>query len=349
MALQRYNILDPYTIEELRIEYFGSDYKNRIRLLKRLQKDSPSLHIEIIEWAVKDENAKVRRWIAKNGKFNTIDEPDEFIKILEREDNLFIRASLLENPTVNFDFVDLLPKISHMERLALLRNPKLGKILEYEDELRTMILSIFDYHDLKIKMDAEERCELILAILSNENVWKKGEELKTEYEENSFFDGLSWYLTGLGAKELNVFYSKIWDLVTKWPREHHIQMHIFNHVQASDETKARALKEYADDFMLKMDILRSCDSTYKRVIEAAKNDSDDQIKAMAYSLVQDLNDEQVNQLIDTNDVGILDGLADNESLSIKQLYKIHDRLANISDYDSPARRDRGELIRKKSI
>ena len=69
MALSRYAYLalDAYTLEELRREYYSLKPKGRIRLLQRLSRKG-RLHEEMRELAVKDQNALVRQWIARQGE-----------------------------------------------------------------------------------------------------------------------------------------------------------------------------------------------------------------------------------------------------------------------------------------
>ena len=65
MALSRYEIIDPYTLEELRREYQNSSARSRISLLRKLCKNG-SLPYEIAALAVEDQNVQVRQWFARH-------------------------------------------------------------------------------------------------------------------------------------------------------------------------------------------------------------------------------------------------------------------------------------------
>jgi hypothetical protein len=73
MALPRYASPDPYTLEELRREYEGADWRSRIRLLRRLNR-KVSIPPKLVALATKDEHAQVRQWIARSGYLGKEDE-----------------------------------------------------------------------------------------------------------------------------------------------------------------------------------------------------------------------------------------------------------------------------------
>src|SRR5205809_6954258 len=102
MTLSRYQIIDAYTLEELRREYQASDTKGRVRLLRKLYKDRIPPY-KIVLMAVEDQNVEVRQWIARNGEhLDYQDSRDEFPNRnledrLRNDPDPFVCACLREN------------------------------------------------------------------------------------------------------------------------------------------------------------------------------------------------------------------------------------------------------------
>jgi hypothetical protein len=63
MKTSGYDVLDAYTLEELRRRFLASDVRDRIRLLKRFAYRLP---YEIATLAVEDSNPEIRQWIARH-------------------------------------------------------------------------------------------------------------------------------------------------------------------------------------------------------------------------------------------------------------------------------------------
>lgn len=350
MTVSRYEFLDAYTLEELRLEYFGCDFKNRIRILKELQQDRIWLPQEISLWAVKDEHIEVRRWIAKNGKFSRTDDfCTKMLELLRNDQDEFVRVCLLENPDVFHVFSYEFPRLSHIERLAMLRNANLSEHMQYENRewIRQLILKIFDHNDKELNVSLEQRSELVLAILSNKEFLIKGKELQNKYNEGKFDDGLLEHLTGEHAKRMLKLYSKLWRLASKWPDEISLIGYMFKHVPADDETKAEIYKQFGDDWLYKNEIISNCDINNKKVIEVAMQDNENECRSWAYSMLRDISGEKFQELINTDDAAVLEGLAGNESLNIEQLEMVAIQYKKIDTLEMRGWYKAQELIGKK--
>lgn len=211
MELSRYIFSDAYILEELRREYHISNAKGRIRLLRKLYNDDRAAPFEIACLAVEDQYVEVRQWIARHGRYLDYnnDEPSRpnLADRLKNDTDPFVRACLRENPTV-FDawsstaWVEYFQEATHLERLALMRNPEVGSA-HGED----LIQQIFNHEDQELGIDLEARKELILAFLTNTKALNESRRLKRLH----FQDGLSWAGT-------RAHFSRLWTLISKWPK-----------------------------------------------------------------------------------------------------------------------------------
>lgn len=179
-GINRYAFLDPYTLEELRREYTRADVWGRIRMLEKHKQQHFHIPFEIAALAVEDQHVEIREWIARYGQ--DLDYR-EFVRIGEKwvrdpfhpEQNLqtrirtdldpFVRACACENDTIVSywgDFENIFSELTHIECLALVRNPVVSTQL---------IEKIFDLSNTEVSIGLEERRELALAYLTNkENI-----------------------------------------------------------------------------------------------------------------------------------------------------------------------------------
>src|SRR5215469_5743700 len=149
MALSRYSVVDAYVVEELKREYESQSPRDRIRFLKKLQQDDAWPPFEIAKLAAQDGNVSVRQWFARYGVFHVLVERDMsesvtdqmekwrqagnvLVELVKNDSDPFVRACLRENPSV-FSAIDSVYgwrpnflEASHLERLALMRNPEVS-------------------------------------------------------------------------------------------------------------------------------------------------------------------------------------------------------------------------------
>ena len=173
MALSRYQLIDAYTLEELRREYQNAGAKGRIRLLQKFHKNNQVLPSEIVRLAVEDPHVEVRQWLARHGKALNLmlaltDDSDDlkvesFGNRLRNDPDPFVHACLRENPNVFGsiffkDWKEYFHDATPFERLALVRNPKVNEEL---------IEKIFDPDDKELDIDLVARRGLNFAFLTN--------------------------------------------------------------------------------------------------------------------------------------------------------------------------------------
>jgi hypothetical protein len=287
MSLHRYDVLDAYTLEELRREYTRADAKGRTSLLKELQNRRNGIPFDIARMAVEDEQVEVRECIARHGQLDyseTLyegDNPDNpIIKFPERnlEEHLkhdpdaFVRACLRENPHVflgTLRWVSYFQQANHLERLALMRNPE----VQWGKEL---IERIFDHENHELGISLEERQELICAFLTNKEVLADLDETRKcpvfEWPDDYF--GLSI----LGAEK---FLTTLWELASKWPKEQQrLRSLVYQYVPAGDETKAK-IYQAEEEPGCRCAILQNCTVEDAETLKLALRDTDKYCRSMA--------------------------------------------------------------------
>lgn len=216
MGLSRYEIIDAYTLEELRREYNASDRNGRIRLLQRLHKGGKIPPFDVALSAVEDADVEVRQWMARHGHLGYSDDEEpsrpNLAARLKNDPDPFVRACLRENPTV-FDFsvrdedwMEHFREATHLERLALVRNPNVG------DQL---IRKLFDYEDRELGINIEAREALVLAFLANRKALSRSKSIDVEHAFDQAMGAetlgaLDWVMT-------SGHFSELWTLISKWP------------------------------------------------------------------------------------------------------------------------------------
>ena len=143
MALPKFFVYDPYIVNQLKQEYEATEQTGRIRFLRKFCRRARSLTdtnvvppVEIASLAVKDPNPMVRQWAARSLTrlvYRHDGQPDTNLAAqIEKDADPLVRASLFENPRVvrwlseQEHSLELFRQASHLERLALLRNPEVG-------------------------------------------------------------------------------------------------------------------------------------------------------------------------------------------------------------------------------
>ncbi len=329
MTLPKYDIIDSYTLEELKRKYQNSGAKGRIRLLKKLGMSTP---YEIALMAVEDPDVEVRQWIARNGEWldyrkeNYIGD-DLVYKFPERnlEDRLkadpdpFVRACLRENPNVfraipfSYKWKEYFSEVTPLERLALVRNPNVA------DEL---IQHIFNHEDTELGIDIHQRAELVLAFLTNK------EQIKRSYPSPYDLDLLDpWDTTFL---DYYTHFRKLWELISKWPRvTSNPQWAVYRYLGATDKTKSK-IYQTCDVPVWREQILRNCTRKDTHTIQVGMEDSHEGCRELAYSQLHEAS-PGFDSALKGSDKIALRGLAKNNNLSLIPLKMVRDRLKDLKD------------------
>jgi hypothetical protein len=319
MNLQRYEVIDEYSLKELILAYESSDSSHRIELLESLYANNIDVPFEVATRAVQDSSVQVRRWFAANAKsldYNEKDQKDperDLTKTITEDTDPFVKASLFENSNIYHDVhfifhsVELFTKASHLERLALVRNPAVS---------HDLIEKIFNFDDGELSLSLEQRKELALAYLTNP---KAQEESRRDFF--SFSDGWEAYDT-------TKHYRTIYDFILKWPKNSFPLSYLFKAIDTDDSTKARFYKGCEIPFW-RRSILANCKSADEQTLQLGMKDSDADCRLVAFSKVRYFNAEQLESLLSSNDQDAIWGLAGNENLPIDTLYKVRSKLEEL--------------------
>ncbi len=286
MALSRYAVIDAYTLEELRREYRSSDVPGRIRFLAQFRKadDGPrvstdALPFDIVFSAAQDDSVEVRQWIARNGCFDLqnwrsvldgVPDPIEAIVNHSKSDpDPFVRACLYENQALfglgnaEAAFGDA----THLERLALVRNPALVRATR-------LLQKLFDPDNTELGIDLEQRRELALAFISNPEAQR----------DSRCYSGLlgsdQWIGPGddWAIYESSNHWDAIWRLAAKWPPESLVPHYVFENISTDDVVK-KDVYQHCKDAALRCTILEGCSST--EILKLGIKDSDSTCQSIA--------------------------------------------------------------------
>jgi hypothetical protein len=201
--------------------------------------------------AVEDENISVRQWIAGHGTGLDYRElilqsevskaatgtrymyrfPDRNLEERLRKDpDPFVRARLRENPDVYGSFFlsgmeRHLIEATHLERLALMRNPEMGLP-------NPLIERILDLEDQHLSITPQQRTDLVMAYLTNPRAIQ-------ESHRSTFVDGFGDY-------QWRKHFSKLWKLVSAWPNDNKIRELFYRYIGIPDEALAADIIHRAD-------------------------------------------------------------------------------------------------------
>ena len=314
-GLSRYEVPDAYILEELKRDYQSSDVRGRIRLLKKLRFPP----YEIARMAVEDPHVEVRQWIARNGEKLDYDESN-LGERLKNDPDPFVRACLRENPDafgvvgLVLDSKELFQEATHLERLALVRNPSVPN---------SLIEKIFNMEDNELGISIEQRKELALAFLSNREALEKNAIVAGLNGEGGSLDAL----THLGACR---FFETLWGYSSKWPKKSSIRHAVFKSVPTEDEVKAKVYASCKEGF-LRGAILENCSHRDRNTLDLGMKDSDGTCRMIAYSRIGRVDPKDFEVKLKSKDTDALSGLAENKSLPVEQLERVASRLSELND------------------
>jgi hypothetical protein len=341
MALSRYQVIDAYTLEELRRQYNASDAQGRIRLLAKFRKTSDErdskrvqLPFEIVRLAAEDNSAEVRQWIARNGCFedqdwqnrlNAVPDPiDAVVNHLKIDPDPFVRACLHENRAIfskpNADAA--FRAATHLERLALVRNPEVVQASE-------LIQKLFDLANTDLGIDLEQRRELALAFVSNPEAQRDSHWHADVSGLQEIAYGNDWALY-----ESSNHWAAIWGLTAKWPIESEVGHAVFENIFMNEVVKAEVY-QHCKDANLRFQILEACDSTEVQILNLGIKDSDRFCRSAAFSKVPrwfyDKHASEFEAILSSDHKDALSGFVRNESLPVETLKRVGERLEALGD------------------
>jgi len=326
MALPRYRVHDAYIIAELQSRYESADAAGRVTLLTQLYADEDHQPLyEIALLAVTDPSVEVRRWVAKNARYLDYREGDKRrdSATLSDERNLehrlatdpdpLVRASLRENPDILgvFSMPDDSSRwfrdSSHLERLALVRNPSVS---------RDLIAQLFDPEDQDLSIDLRLRFELCGAFLTNDALLNRITKEAGLKGHPASWDGWTWHTA-------NKFLATLWENAAKWPKDSgDLPYAVFLYVPAPNDTKAKTY-QVCQEPLWRRQIIYNSDADDEKTFQAALADTNDDCRKLAYERVTHLPEDQIDTVVKGNDLAALEGLADNRALAEPLQSKVH--------------------------
>jgi hypothetical protein len=96
-------------------------------------------------------------------------------------------------------------------------------------------MKIFDPKDTDLGIELQERKELVLAFLTNQ-------EFLTDKETKAGLSGHPVPPDGLAWSNANKFLRTLWELTSKWPEEAKIQPAVYRYVPVDNATKVKIRK-----------------------------------------------------------------------------------------------------------
>lgn len=313
----RYIRNDKLSEAELENLYDSTTEKEKIEITIEFNKKEnrycmPTLWAELI---TNKGTLQERITLAKNwwtfSRHNEREKP--IIERLVNDANILVRCAFYENPEslflLSFDegIKPMFKKLTHMERLALMRNPCVDKEL---------VLKICAIDDNDFSLKDKERKELILAFCTNQ---KHIENSKKHFLDDSFLDGEDAYL----STEL---YPKLYDKAFEWiDKDPHITAAIYKAFSCKGEKKLEIYKKIKDNenqTFVKISIFESIPERklphygeYNDLYKEGLNDKYEMIRNVSAANISNLEAEDVRNLLDKNDIYILEGLLSNASLN----------------------------------
>jgi hypothetical protein len=246
--LYRDHTRPPYEIVRLAIE------ESDVEVRHWLAKHGRNLDYREIDWEKYEAQSKNEEQLRKDSfeeyrnYINTREDtyhlfPErDFTSRIENDIDPFVRAARKENPEywdaihwamMEERAVETFNAASSLERLALVRNPSFDG---------NWILKLFDPTDRALSIDLEERQKLIIALLSNSDFVKRSRQLDMEgFSEfrSGYYDWADSADIYGNWKDLQAFFSKIWELSATWPLKSEIPGLVYSNIGALDEAKAK--------------------------------------------------------------------------------------------------------------
>jgi hypothetical protein len=247
---------------------------------------------------LEDPQVYVRQWIARHSTLG------DLTNSLRIDLDPFVRAACLENPRGHGPrgaLTALFRKGSHLERLALVRNPNID--LE-------VIEKIFDPDEQELGIDLKQRGELGRAFLTNEKALARVARDACIKGHEPFGSYIPY-----ATPRAEHFLQTIWALASKWPVESWIPDWIYQHVPAPDDTKAE-IYQRCSEVELRQTILYSCTECDERTLKHGVTDQDESCRAIACERIPCLDPELLGTILNGEDKARLQGLARNKTFYV---------------------------------
>lgn len=181
-----------------------------------------------------------------------------------------------------------------------------------------LIVAIFDRDDRDLRINVEERKELILAFVRNAAVIEAS-------HQSDFFDGCDGHA-------LRKRFATVWKLASKWPLESGIREMVYRFIGVNGEIKRKTYEQCQDPY-IRYRILEGCYGWEDRdVIALGLNEVHPLFRSTAYRKIWDFSPAQLQNVLAGEDKEALSGLSENPYLSVEELERVKTRLEELGQY-----------------
>jgi hypothetical protein len=287
--------IDAYAIRAWMIEYDSLKSAMQKRaFLRKLNIAKISLPAEFLDLVFSDESAAIRAWAA--GHLPTCKDYSEIDKPVQTRDyepailvdpEPVVRAALWSNPGckqlpfarnveewvqtdkwVHSDWKERLLAMSHIERLGLMRNPKLSKHL---------VLALLEASSEELGITRNEHDEIVTAAALNPALIG-----------DSRFHGRDEWMVDSYPNPPCEEYAKMWDVcLDRWMGDQLVPYRYLSYIQTTPKKKLQTYERLNDGdgdrykALLREAVIRSCDLNDKDVLKLACEDPDKECRKVA--------------------------------------------------------------------
>ena len=280
-----YSRPDDYDTQMLVAEFRSMpNHHERKEFLRRLFKQGVWMEPGLLDIIYADENACVRAWAAGHLETDFKDYTDyenpreirNYEPALLQDPEPIVRAALWSNPACNRlpwsliwiseGWKDQMGNMSHIERLGLMRNPKLS--MRY-------VVALLETPSEELNMTRKEHGEVLSAAAVNPDLVEGSRRTGRQ----------AWLAEGEGNSPFEE-YGKMWEhCLEKWIDQPPVPYLFVKYIQTTSEVKLAAYNRLvgkADYKWLREEVIRSCDPLIDdKVLKAAWNDADEDCRKIA--------------------------------------------------------------------
>ncbi len=327
--VERYRVADGYTLKELLELYEAKTLQEKVSLIEELSK-ADAIPTKLARVILNDKFPQPRRALAKRtpslvyednqGELNLAEE------ILKDADEL-VRCSMYENPTLR-PSAEHFCKASHIERLAMVRNPNVDTEL---------VSKIYDPEDKNLSLSDADRTELVRAFCTNREIVT--ETNKDVFDHEDFWDAAFSVMS----------YGDLWEKALKWLNRNNEIVRLT--IRAFGTRGDKAVETYGALKDKKYVSLRRAifenpavqqtDSEkafqYTELLQAGLTDEDEWIRYASIADHPSLSKEEVERILGTKNKWEFRGLVFNRHLSKESMQLVFEKLEEFDLYTTERR------------
>ncbi len=334
MDIERYQVQDGLTLREVIRILKAGNTEVKIDLIKKLAPHD-AIPLELAKIITSDSEPEIRRTLASYAHSmyywplnHSIGQKPEFdiAEVLRKDEDELVRCALYENPSFAFGVKDF-SAASHIERLALVRNPEI---------IPHIIVKIYEPDDKDFNLADKERLELVQAYCTNRVKTDESKRDSFDFEFNEMFDDvLNQKLLGWPSK-VN-FYDNLWDAAFKWlgvnPEITRLTVRSFGasgkkvlevYEKLKDKKYAQVRRAVFENKIIQDELRKE---GYSELKKKGLEDEDTWIRYISAATSRAIQKSNVDELIQKGDQWTFRGLLFNRHLTLDSM-----RLLNSTSY-----------------